>query len=277
MGNTAIAVEEKNNQVLNEHFILEAMQESLGMIEFQTNGTISWVNDLFAKVTGYAPEELMGQSHRLLCPPKFVQSADYKHFWEQLRQGHSFQEKIMRVGKSGNTIWLEATYLPIKNAEGNVEGILKIATDITERENKTRSFMRELKEVPEQLSQIVSENAQRNMQAVEDLIKETQLIKEVTSLIHDISTQTNILALNAAIEAAHAGDAGRGFTRIAEEVRKLSDSVKVSIQKADENTRNILKEAGKVSVITDELQKETAANRDRFQLTLDTFAEMMKE
>ncbi len=61
-------------------------------------------------------------------------------------------------------------------------------------------------------------------QSVESLSQSIQSISKITTVINDISNQTNLLALNAAIEAARAGEAGRGFAVVADEVRKLAES-----------------------------------------------------
>lgn len=230
-----------------------------------------WANKNFAQVLDYDVNELGHMMHKQFCTAEFRESEEYVELWNNLRAGKKFQEKIQRVGKNGKLIWLEATYIPILNEERRVDAVLKIATDITEREIKTESVVSKLNNVSTELGDLVVAKSKENMQALQSLKEQTTLISELSKTIKNISSQTNMLALNAAIEAARAGEHGKGFKVVADEVRKLAGNVSDAIVKVNNNVENITQEVVKVSDITENLQSLVTETQLKISETMKEF------
>ena len=260
---------ERTGQVIDQSLVLQALELNLAMIEFNMDKEVIWVNENFAKTVGYAISELKDMHHKRLCTQEFANSKEYEQLWDNLKKGKKFQEKIERVGKSGNMILLEATYIPIVNQDEQVAAVLKIATDITERENTTNRVISKLKEMPVELVDFVVRNSNEKLSVIDSLKEQTELISKVSKLIRNISNQTNVLALNAAIEAARVGEHGRGFKVVADEVRKLASDVASAINTVNKNVENITSEVEKVSQITDFMQKSVQDKQNVFKQTIE--------
>ncbi len=117
--------------------ILRALNRSLGLIEFSTDGQILSANETFCNAMGYSPIELKGQNHSLFVGDTYARSAEYKEFWAKLRRGEFDAQEYRRVGKGGREVWIQASYNPVKTAGGRVVKVVKQATDITAQKHKS--------------------------------------------------------------------------------------------------------------------------------------------
>lgn len=132
-------LEDCQNERNEAQLILRAIQSYVAAIEFSPTGEILEANSKFLSVVGYSSDEVIGSFHRLFCEPGLTESAEYKAFWQQLRQGVAQTGTFLRLNKQRQPLWLEATYFPVLNEHGTVVKIVKIASDITQKQQRLNS------------------------------------------------------------------------------------------------------------------------------------------
>jgi methyl-accepting chemotaxis protein len=113
--------------------MLSAIGKSMAQIEFDLDGTIRTANSNFLNAVGYSLDEIKGHHHRMFVPTDDANSTGYRQFWDKLRSGQHDAGQYRRVGKTGQEIWLQASYNPIMDAAGKPFKVVKFATDVSEQ------------------------------------------------------------------------------------------------------------------------------------------------
>lgn len=254
---------------------LDAIGRSQAVIEFDLRGQVISANENFLRTLGYTVDDVVGQHHSMFCEPELVRSSEYRHFWANLAQGMYQSGRFRRRARHGAEVWILATYNPILDLNGKPYKVVKFAMDITDQVQREQAITQKVQAIAQLLAGLtdsINEIA-RGSERSSGLAGQTQSeahegsglvdsaraanqaiqtssgeVHEIVDAIGDIAAQTHLLAFNAAIEAARAGEHGKGFSVVANEVRKLAEKsagaareiaklINQTVGRVDEGTR----------------------------------------
>ena len=212
----------------------------------------------------------------------FRKAQTFKVSNELLEQHNEVLRRLMRETQEAVNVLTSSTAEIMTAATQVATGAVETATAV----NETTSTVEEVKQtaqVTTQKAKYVSDSAQKNvlasqagrkavdesidgmnrireqMESIADnilhLSEQSQTIGEIIAVVNDLSDQSNLLAVNAAIEAAKAGEQGKGFSVVAQEVRRLAEQSKQATAQVRTILNNIVKSVNQVAMATEQGSK----------------------
>lgn len=231
---------------------LEALDRSQAVIEFSAEGTIQKANQNFLTALGYNLDEVVGQNHRIFVLPEEAKCSTYTDFWDALRNGEFQQAEYLRLGKAGNEVWIQATYNPIKGANGKVYKVVKFATEITTTKNALFAFQVAMTRVAgNDLSARITEEVPEEFRALKEEFNSS--MATLSGIISGIFDTTEILLGEVNSIAGAAFDLSSRTEKQAatlEETASALDEMTSSVTTATANAEDAVKTASSAEEIT---------------------------
>ena len=250
--------------------IVVASEDELGQVAQHINSFIDKLHGIITNIKGSTDNAVQAAQGVKNNSNMMLSGVEKQN--RLISNAHEVTEKI----KNESELSLESTNIA-------VEDILNTQKSL----DNTAQYLKQI--VQEVTSQ--AEHEQDIAGRINALVEQTTQIKAVIDIIKDIADQTNLLALNAAIEAARAGEHGRGFAVVADEVRKLAERTQKSLSEIDASVSIIVQgvieaqgeiekgvsQAHKVSSVTQELSEDIGATQGDLKEAVERIVSASKE
>ncbi|WP_349254850.1 PAS domain S-box protein [Roseateles cellulosilyticus] len=257
---------------------IAAISKSQAVIEFGMDGRILNANDNFLRTLGYTLDEVKGQHHSIFVEPEYRSAPEYRQFWERLGRGEYDTGRYLRLGKGGRQVWIQASYNPILDLNGQPFKVVKYAADVTVEVNEAKALAQVVAEARSiaaaaqdgDLDQRLGTDGRQGntlhlCEGINSLLNTTSVIFE------DIGSVFNALSegdLNRRIERDYAG----AFARIKEDANKTCDRLSHIIEEVRSAADALTGAANQVSATAQSLSQsasEQAASVEQTTASMD--------
>ncbi|MBL3645755.1 methyl-accepting chemotaxis protein [Bacillus sp. RHFB] len=230
---------------------------------------------------GISSEQVAAASEELSASTEqsIVTSDHISETMQAITQNNSEQSRLTVNGLKAVTDSLNS----IISVASNTSKVAEVSSNMRAQAESGESSVNEMLEQMKSINLSVD----RADKGVTSLVFSATQIKEISTLITDISGQTNLLALNAAIEAARAGEHGKGFAVVAEEVRKLADQTSQSANNIHKLVSTIQNESNEtvnnIQIVRDnvdsgiKLSEETVTNFEEILILIEQVTSQIQE
>ena len=172
---------------------IEAISKAQAVIEFNMDGTIITANENFLSTLGYTLGEIQGKHHSLFVDAAEKSSNEYQQFWQKLNRGEFDSGEYLRIGKGGKEVWIQASYNPIYDLNGNTIKVVKFATNITGRKQAIAEIKETLMTLSEgDLTQYIETELEGEFSIIGTSINEfIDVLNNMVGNIRSASTNVN--------------------------------------------------------------------------------------
>ncbi|WP_040173062.1 methyl-accepting chemotaxis protein [Phaeobacter piscinae] len=258
-----------------ERSIMDMIDRTQAVIQFEPDGTILEANANFLGAVGYQLEEIQGKHHSMFVDPDYARSDSYKTFWADLAAGKFFSDQYPRVSKAGEKIWIQATYAPVLDGEGNTIRVIKLATDITARQNSVEEISKGLEALsegdlsyrvqPSELSdmRVLCEAFNKAQDTLNGAVETVKAVAEaVGSTASEISQSSSELSHRTETQAATLEETAAAIEELTSTVRSAADGAR-EVEDIVSNARTTAEESGEVvsSAVTAMSQIEESSGK----------------
>ena len=217
--------------------LVDAIGRSQAVIHFELDGTIIEANENFLSVMGYSLDEIKGKHHSMFAESGVAETQEYKEFWKKLADGKFQVGQYKRIGKGGKEVWIEASYNPIMDMNGNPFKVTKFATDLTPRKEENQQLANDFETNVQSLVQVVASSS-AEMQAT---------AQNLAAAAEETSTQSGTVAAATEELSSSVNEISGQVTNSVQIVKEAVEDAK----RSEELVLSLVEAASKIGEVTD--------------------------